>query len=343
MKMQDAIERARHVARFRHLSYRTEQSYIRWIKRYGVWCRSNSDGTHADKLRGYLSYLAIDRKVSKATQQQALNALVFFYKQVLGIEVGDIGRFRPATTPKKLPVVLSQNEVAELLNNMQGTTWLIASLLYGSGLRLNEALSIRVHDVDFDRSIITVRQGKGDKDRCAPLPSSLIDPLAAQIAQCKITHQRDLKNGYGEVYLPHALERKYPQAAKDIGWQYIFQSTKIGACPRTGVMRRHHLHDSAVSKAIKYAARKIKLNKRVGAHVLRHSFATHLLERGTDIRTIQQLLGHSNVSTTQIYTHVARNGAAGTISPLESINNAPLREIYSTTPQEPPRFQGGAR
>ena len=319
MKLNEAMERARHVARFRHLSYKTEKSYLGWIARYSRWCVQHSDGNHADKLRGFLSHLAIDRKVSKSTQQQALNALVFLYKQAMGIDIGDIGAFRPATAPKRLPVVLSQSEVAALLNNMKGTTKLIASLLYGSGLRLNEALTLRYQDIDIERQIITVRRGKGDKDRAVPLPSSLIEPLRLQLQQCAITHQRDLAAGFGEVYLPNAIERKYPSAAKAIGWQFVFQSTTIGACPRTGVMRRHHLHESAVSKAIKAATRAAGITKRVGAHTLRHSFATHLLERGTDIRTIQQLLGHANVTTTMIYTHVSTKGAAGVISPLEQL------------------------
>ena len=319
MKLSEAMERARHVARFRHLSYKTEKSYLGWIARYGRWCAQHTDGDHAAKLRGYLSHLAIDRKVSKATQQQALNALVFLYKQVLNIEVGDIGAFRPATAPKRLPVVLSQNEVSALLKNMKGTTKLIASLLYGSGLRLNEALSLSYQDIDIERQIITVRRGKGDKDRAVPLPANLIEPLKLQLQHCAITHQRDLAAGYGEVYLPNAIERKYPSAAKALGWQFVFQSTAIGACPRTGVLRRHHLHETAVSKAIKAATRAAGITKRVGAHTLRHSFATHLLEGGTDIRTIQEVLGHAHVTTTQIYTHVARNGAAGVISPLERI------------------------
>jgi integron integrase len=319
MKLEEAMERARHVARFRHMSYKTEQSYLGWIRRYGRWCAQHKEGDHASKLRGYLSHLAIERKVAKATQQQALNALVFLYKQVLGIEIGDIGNFRPATAPKRLPVVLSQSEISALLGKMSGTTKLIASLLYGSGLRLNEALSLRVQDVDLDRRIITVRRGKGDKDRTAPLPTSLIEPLRLQLQQCQVTHHRDLAAGFGEVYLPNAIERKYPNAATAIGWQYLFQASKIGACPRTGVMRRHHLHESAVSKAIKAATMAAGITKRVGAHTLRHSFATHLLERGTDIRTIQELLGHAHISTTQIYTHVATTGAAGVTSPLEAI------------------------
>ncbi|MCU7842176.1 MAG: integron integrase [Candidatus Thiodiazotropha sp. (ex Troendleina suluensis)] len=311
------MERARNVARFRHLSYKTEKSYLHWIGRYGRWCAKNSSGDHAIKLRNYLTHLAVDRKVSKSTQQQALNALVFLYRRVLDIDLGDIGQFRPATAPKRLPVVLSQNEVAELFCHMHGVTKLIASLLYGSGLRLNEALSLRVQDVDIQRSMIIIRSGKGDKDRPAILPTPLIEDLRKQLQQAEITHHRDLQSGYGEVYLPNAIERKYPNASKETAWQFLFQSSRIGACPRTGVLRRHHLHDSAVSKAIKKAAIAASIHKRVGAHTLRHSFATHLLERGTDIRTIQQLLGHAHVSTTQIYTHVANNGACGVASPLE--------------------------
>lgn len=322
MKINEVLTKARQVARFRHLAYKTEESYLGWIKRYAHWCAQHPQGTPAEKLRAYLTHLAINRRVSKATQQQALNALVFLYKQTLATDIGDIGPFRPATAPKRLPVVLSQTEVQQLLANMRGMPWVIASLLYGAGLRLNEALSIRVQDVDTQRRIITVRSGKGDKDRTVPLPASLIEPINAQLQQCKITHQRDLANGFGEVYLPNAIERKYPQAAKQFGWQYLFQSTTIGACPRTGVLRRHHLHDSAISKAIKTAVKKTGIVKRVGAHTLRHSFATHLLERGTDIRTIQQLLGHANVTTTQIYTHVAIGGAAGTISPLDALQVA---------------------
>ena len=319
MKLSEVMERARHVARFRHLSIKTERSYLHWIVRYGRWCAQHRDGDHAEKLRLFLTHLAVERRVSKSTQQQALNALVFMYRQVMGIDLGDIGPFRPATAPKRLPVVLSQPEVSALLSQMTGTTWLIASLLYGSGLRLAEALSLRVQDVDIARGIITVRSGKGDKDRTVPLPSPLKDRLHLQLEQCRIIHQQDLANGFGEVYLPNAIERKYPSAAKAPGWQYLFQASKISACPRTGVLRRHHLNDSAVSKAIKKAVRATGITKRVGAHTLRHSFATHLLERGTDIRTIQQLLGHAHVTTTQIYTHVATTGAAGVASPLEAI------------------------
>jgi len=319
MNITEAIENTRNVARFRHLSYRTEQSYVHWIKRYAHWCKDHPVGDHADKLRAFLSYLAIDRKVSKNTQAQALNALVFFYKRVLQIEIGDLSGYKPASRPRRLPVVLSINETQGLLKHMHGTTWLIASLLYGSGLRLNEALSIRVQDIDIDRGVITIRSGKGDKDRSAILPGPLTEPLRQQIAQVARLHTRDLVAGFGEVYLPHALERKYPNANKSLAWQHVFPATRIGPCPRTGVLRRHHLHSSAVGKAIRAAARAARIHKRVGAHTLRHSFATHLLESGTDIRTIQQLMGHAHVTTTQIYTHVSRTGAAGVASPLERI------------------------
>ena len=319
MNMHQAMERARHVARFRHLSIRTEKTYLQWIRRYGAFCMQRPADSHQEKLRNFLTHLATDRNVSKSTQAQALNAIVFLYKWVLGVDLGDIGQFRAATAPKRLPVVLSQREVSTLLSHMMGTTKLIASILYGSGLRLAETISLRYQDIDLERHLITVRSGKGDKDRTVMLPSPLIDPLHLQLQQCDITHQRDLAAGFGEVYLPNAIERKYPSAAKSLEWQYVFQASKLGACPRTGVIRRHHLHDSAVSKAIRLAKLAAGIKKRVGAHTLRHSFATHLLESGTDIRKIQELLGHANLKTTMIYTHVSKNGAAGVISPLEAI------------------------
>jgi integron integrase len=322
MKLSETIERVRNVARFRHLSYKTEKSYVGWIVRYARWCAKHPDGNHAHKLNRYLTHLARDRNVSASTQSQALNALVFLYRKTLDVDLGDIGKFKPASKPKRLPVVLSQDEIVRLFNHMRGDTWLIASLLYGSGLRLAEALSLRLQDVDIDRGIITVRAGKGDKDRSAILPASLAAPLRQQIERVTRQHRIDLADGFGEVYLPHAIERKFPNAAKATGWQFLFPATRIGACPRTGVMRRHHLHDSAVAKAIKAAARAARIDLRVGAHTLRHSFATHLLERGTDIRTIQLLLGHSDVSTTMIYTHVARSGAASIASPLETLRNS---------------------
>lgn len=317
MNLPSTIETARNVLRFRHMSYRTEQAYVYWIKRYAYWCKDHADGDHHAKVRAFLTHLARDKDVAASTQNQALNAIVFLYRHVLQKDVGDFSGFHPARLPRRLPVVLSVAEVHALLDHMKGMHWMIAALLYGSGLRLNECLSLRVKDVDFSRHMITIRDGKGAKDRAVMLPSLVTDPLRFHLeAVCRL-HLRDLAAGLGDAYMPHALEIKYPRAAKEFGWQFVFPASKPGPCPRTGVIRRHHIHDSAVSKAIKSAARAAKLLKPVGAHTLRHSFATHLLEGGTDIRTIQQLLGHADVSTTQIYTHVAQHGAAGVTSPLD--------------------------
>lgn len=317
MNLTQTLEAARNVMRFRQMSYRTEQSYLHWIKRFGFWCLEHRDGDHQDKARGYLTHLARERNVSAATQKQALNAIVFLYKQVMRIEVGDFSGFSPARMPRHLPVVLSVQEVQRLLAHMTGQHWLIAALLYGAGLRLQEGLSLRVKDIDFGRRIITVRDGKGAKDRAVMLPDTVANALEHHLEDVRRIHQRDLAAGLGEAYMPKALATKYPRAAKEFGWQFAFPASRPGPDPRTGEIRRHHLHDSAMSKAIKAAARAARINKPIGAHTLRHSFATHLLESGTDIRTIQQLLGHADVSTTQIYTHVAQRGAAGTTSPLD--------------------------
>lgn len=320
MNLNQTLEAARNVLRFKHMAYKTEKSYLGWIRRYAYWCRDHSAGSHEDKVKGFLTALARERDVSASTQNQALNAIVFLYRQVLREDVGDFSGFHPARQPRRLPMVLSRDEVGRLLSHLTGMHWMIVALLYGSGLRLAECLSLRVQDIDFGRRIITVRDGKGAKDRAVMLPDSVAEPLRHHLEAVRRQHQKDLAGGYGSVYLPHALERKYPRAAYEFGWQYVFPASKIGACPRTGELRRHHLHDSAVSKALREARLSAKITKRLGAHTLRHSFATHLLESGTDIRTIQQLLGHADVTTTQIYTHVAERGAAGVTSPLEAIS-----------------------
>lgn len=319
MNLAQTLEAARNAMRFQHKSIKTEKSYIGWIERFARWCTAHPDGSHESKIRGFLTHLARDGKVAATTQNQALNALVYLYRHVLRQDVGDCSGFHPARQPRHLPTVLSRDEVAALLGHLSGIHWMIGALLYGSGLRLSECLSLRVKDIDFGRGIITVRDGKGAKDRAVMLPSSVSEPLRHHIDNVQRIHAQDLARGYGSVYLPYALERKYPRAAYEIGWQFVFPASQIGACPRTGVLRRHHLHESAVSKALKAACRAARIVKRCGAHTLRHSFATHLLESGTDIRTIQVLMGHAHVSTTQIYTHVATKGAAGVTSPLESI------------------------
>ena len=326
-KIDALIEKARQVMAVKHLSIKTEKSYIGWIARYSRFVIANPTGTTEQKIGAYLTHLATRRNVSASTQAQALNAIVWLYKHVIKKPVGDIGAFTHSRRPRRLPTVLSQNEVQNLLRNITGTQWLICSLLYGAGLRLNECLSLRTQDIDFDRHMIMVRNGKGGKDRAATLPAPLIQPLKQQIEHARRTHRRDLANGYGSVYLPHALEAKLKTRATDFAWQYIFQASKIAADPRTGEMRRHHLHDSTAGKAIRAAARAAGINKRIGAHTLRHSYATHMIERGTDISTVQKLLGHSDIRTTQIYIHVAREAAATIASPLEMINPQPLRAV----------------
>jgi integron integrase len=255
--------------------------------------------------------------VSVSTQKQALNALVFLFKQVLGRELGELEAFVRARRPRRLPVVLSRSEVDALLAQMHGVQRLVASLLYGTGTRLLEGLRLRVQDIDFDYQRIHVQQAKGAKDRYVPLPASLIDELHGQIEKVASLHAKDLAAGYGEVVLPGALGHKYPGAGRELKWQFLFPSGRLAVDPYGGAIRRHHLHESVVQKAVKRAAVASGIQKRVSCHTLRHSFATHLLEANHDIRTVQELLGHANVSTTMIYTHVAGRGGHGAVSPLD--------------------------
>lgn len=300
-----------------HLSIRTEKSYVGWVVRYARFISSRPDGSSEDKLRAFLTYLAVDRHVAVNTQKIALNALVWFYRYVLKQPVGEIGAFARSHRPRRLPTVLSDQECSALLHHLTGVHALIGGLLYGSGLRLNECLSLRVQDIDFDQHHVLVRDGKGGKDRVTLLPDSLIPALRERIEYARRVHRRDLVNGFGGVYLPHALERKIGMQAKDFRWQYLFQSVTISACPRTGEMRRHHLHDSSVGKALRAAGKAAGITKRISAHTLRHSFATRLIERGVDVRTVQQLMGHSDIRTTQIYIHVATNAASSIMSPMD--------------------------
>jgi len=304
--------------RRRGYAYRTEQSYEQWICRFILFCKDlTPEDAGPREVKLFLDYLAIQRRVSSSTQNQALNALVFLYKQVLGRDLGELEAFVRAKLPHNLPVVLSRAEVNLLLAQMEGTHKLIASLLYGSGMRLLEGLRLRIQDIDFNYHRIHVHQAKGRKDRYVPLPNSLIDDLHHQFSVVQHLHTQDLAAGHGEVVLPYALARKYPNAGRELKWQFLFPSGRLAVDPHGGTIRRHHLHESAVQKAIKRAASACHLTKRVGSHTLRHSFATHLLEANYDIRTVQELLGHANVSTTMIYTHVLNRPGVGVPSPLD--------------------------
>ncbi|WP_332252184.1 integron integrase [Thioalkalivibrio thiocyanodenitrificans] len=274
--------------------------------------------TAAAQVRAFLEHLAVKKRVSASTQNQALCALVFLYEQVFGKRLGELEGFVRARRPRTVPVVLSRAEVKALLSGLDGVHRLIASLLYGTGMRLLEGLRLRVQDVDFDYRRIHVRRAKGNKDRYVPLPDSLADELRKQIETVRELHEKDLAAGYGEVVLPGALNRKYPNAGRELGWQFLFPAGRLAIDPYGGAIRRHHLHESALQRAIRRAAAACDIQKRVGCHTLRHSFATHLLERGQDIRTVQELLGHANVSTTMIYTHVLNRGGMGVLSPLDT-------------------------
>lgn len=317
MKTKEAAEQLRNVCRFKHLSLQTEKAYLHWYWRYAHFAATRTDADRETKVRGFLTHLARDRQVSPSTQAQALNAIVFFYKHVVSEPLGDIGDFARPRKKQYLPTVLSKEEMAALLFQLPGVYKIIGSLLYGSGLRLAECLSLRVKDVDPHRGTLTVRSGKGGKDRQTPLPSTLTTDLERQLAEVKRRHAIELAAGRGDVYMPNALARKHPKAEYSLDWQFLFPSSKPGACPRTGAYRLHHLHQTAVSKALRKAKLTAGINKKVSAHTLRHSFATHLLESGTDIRTVQELLGHKDVSTTMIYTHVMQKHHVR--SPLEAL------------------------
>lgn len=314
------LDQVRGKVRLKHYSIRTEQAYVDWIKRFILhFDKKHPREMGAAEVEAFLTHLAVAGKVAAATQNQAKSALLFLYREVLGIELAWLGNVERAKAPKRLPVVLTQSEVQALLTRLAGTHWLMASLLYGAGLRLMECLRLRVKDADLSRKEILVRDGKGFKDRVTMLPSALAAPLSDHLARVRALHAQDLSDGYGAVYLPYALERKYPGAARDWSWQYVFPSAKLAVDPRSGETRRHHVQDQVLQRAIKQAVRDADLVKPATPHTLRHSFATHLLEGGYDIRTVQELLGHSDVSTTMIYTHVLNKGGRGVTSPLDRL------------------------
>ncbi len=312
------LDQVRDAIRRLHYSPRTEEAYVHWIKRFIYFSGRQHPATlGAAEVTAFLNALARERNVAAATQNQALSALLFLYRQVLGAALPWLDDLDRVQRPARVPTVLSPAEVRRLLAAMSGTKWLMASLLYGAGLRLRECLKLRVKDVDFAYAQIVVRDGKGAKDRVTMLPRELVEPLQAHLRRVRELHERDLARGCGDVELPHALARKYPRAPYEWAWKFVFPSRKLSLDPATGALRRHHVFENYLVRGVKEAARSARLVKHVTCHTLRHSFATHLLERGYDIRTVQELLGHADVSTTMVYTHVMNRGARGVKSPLD--------------------------
>jgi integron integrase len=317
------MQQVRSAIRLRNYSPRTERAYCGWIRRYALFHGQHPQELGASGITAFLSHLAEQKRVSAATQNQALAALLFLYKHVLGIQVGPLDGLVHAQRQQRVPVVLSHSEVTALLSHLGGVYQLMAALLYGSGLRLLECARLRIKDVDLERSELLVRNPKGRKDRLTVLPRGLVQPLRRHIATVRDLHLRDLAEGAGYVELPNAFHAKSPTAARSWPWQWLFPATRIYRDKLTGERRRHHLHQTALQRAVQHASLAASIPKRVGCHSLRHSFATHLLEAGSDIRTIQQLLGHRDVSTTMIYTHVLNRGGLGVRSPLDSLLQSP--------------------
>ena len=314
------LDRMREAIRLRHYSIRTEDTYVHWVRRFILFHgKRHPLELGAPEVTSFLTYLALERGVGASTQNQAKSALLFLYRVVLGTSLPWLDEIVAAKDTRRLPVVLTPAETRSLLLELNGTMGLVASLLYGTGMRLLEGLRLRVKDVGFERREILVRDGKGGKDRVTVLPENLVLPLQDQLARGKVRHDRDLAEGFGDVWLPDALGMKFPRAPRAWGWQWVFPSATLSVDPRTGVQRRHHLNEASVQKAVSGAARRAGIVKPCSPHVLRHSFATHMLQAGYDIRTVQELLGHSDVSTTMIYTHVLNRGGRGVRSPFDQI------------------------
>ncbi|MFO0906002.1 MAG: integron integrase [Pirellulales bacterium] len=316
------LDQVRDKCRVLHLSKRTETAYVGWIRRFILFHQKRHPlEMGAPEVEAFLTHLAVQGKVAASTQNQALAGLLFLYRDVLGIQLPLVDAVR-AKKPKRLPVVLSVDEVRDVLGRVpRDPVRLVLELLYGTGMRLLEGCRLRIKDIDFERGQIVVREGKGDKDRAVPLPRRLVRRLHEQIERVRELHKVDVQNGHGHVWLPYALEVKYPNASRELGWQYLFPSHQLSRDPRNpdAPIRRHHLDESTIQKALRAAVRASHLDKKVCCHTLRHSFATHLLEAGADIRTVQELLGHADVATTQIYTHVLQRGACGVCSPLDRL------------------------
>lgn len=316
------LEQVRLAIRRLNYSFSTEKAYTSWVKRYILFHQKRHPAEMAEvEIESFLTHLAVNLNVAPSTQNQALAALQFLYQEVLKIQLDQEILPVPAKRPKHLPVVLSRQEVIAVLSQLNGTYLLICQLLYGCGLRVSECLTLRIQDLDFDRNQITVRSGKGKKDRRTMLPEVVRESLCRQLERAKLAHDQALADGYGGVDLPGGLARKYPGASKEWIWQYVFPALKPSRDPRSGTFRRHHLHPSGLRRAVREATKKAGVEKHVTPHIFRHSFATHLLENGYDIRTVQELLGHADVKTTMIYTHVLNKGGRGVISPLDGMES----------------------
>ncbi len=312
------LDRVREAIRLRRYSIRTEEAYVGWIRRFILFHeKRHPRGMGRPEIERFLTHLAARANVSASTQNQALAALLFLYQKVLEVEVPWLDDVVRARRPRRLPVVLTREEVKRVLDQLAGAKWIMATMLYGAGLRLLECLRLRVKDVDFGLGQIIVREGKGEKDRVTMLPAKARAPLQAHLEHVRATFEQDKREGHGRVHLPDALDRKYPEASRDWAWQYVFPAAHLSKDPRSGATRRHHAHESVLQRAVKEAVRKAGLAKPVSCHTFRHSFATHLLEAGYDIRTVQELLGHKDVTTTMIYTHVLNKGGLGVKSPAD--------------------------
>ena len=313
------MDQVREVMRYHHYKYRTEQTYCDWITRYIKFhnCQMHPRDMDKFEIEAFLSHLAVELKVSASTQRQALNAIVFLYTKVLDLPVAnEIGHVR-AKQQRRPPVVLTKSEVQQVFMQMQGDHLLMSKMLYGCGLRLMECIRLRIQDLDFGQSLVYIRDGKGGKDRVVVFPQSIREDLQVRVDRVKKTHDEDILQGHGHVYIPEALSRKYPNAAQEFRWQYVFPAKKLSTDPRSGVIRRHHVLESGLQKAVKIAVDRVGITKRATCHTFRHSFATHLLENGVNIRIVQELMGHADVKTTEIYTHVMEKDIAGIASPLD--------------------------
>ncbi len=323
LSQEDVLRKFQEALRLRNYSYRTEKTYNYWVVQYYRYCTSrdisvtDSSPCSSDHVRDFLADLAIAKKVSASTQNQAFNSLLMFFRLVFDQDLGDLKHAVRARTGKKLPVVLSVEETRKLLGSIGGTTGIMLKLIYGGGLRVNECCGLRIKDIDFDQMLLTIRDGKGGKDRTTLLPASLSDELKTHISRVCALHDRDLADGFGEVWLPHALDRKYPDAPKQKAWQYVFPSANRSVDPKSGKVRRHHVSSTTLQKAVKAALKRAGIDKHASVHTLRHSFATHLLLKGVDLRQIQELLGHAKVETTMIYTHVVKDMRNPVASPFD--------------------------